>query len=509
MLVRDAASITVGSLFAAQVRLFPARVAIEADGRPVSYAELGGRVNRTAAALAQAGIGHGDRVAILSENRAEFLEAQLAVAKLGAILACQNWRLTPSETQYCLDLVEPKLVLVSPRHAGKLTAITLANAIVCEFGAAWEMRLAAAAPDEPPAVAVPEDPLAILYTSGTTGLPKGAVLTHRSELARIFIMGFDLGMRPGDSSLCWPPLYHMGGMEQALLALLTGGRVFIIDGFDVERIAETIERHRFGWISIMPGSVGRLIEVLERRGTKPAGLTACGVMPDLIPPRQVRRITELLGASYCNSFGATETGTPPLSGGWLPPGHLPLDFAKTPSPNCEIRLVDEADRDVPDGETGELAMRGPTLFSGYWRNEAATATDFRNGWFHMGDLFRRRPDGRFDFVDRAKYLIKSGGENIYPAEIERVLVSHPGVLDAVVVRRADPTWGEIPIALVVAADPALSPADLAALCRRDLAGYKQPKQIRLVPAERITRSTTGKVQRAALEQWVAGGPETV
>ena len=161
---------------------------------------------------------------------------------------------------------------------------------------------------------------------------------------------------------------------------------------------------------------------------------------------------------------------------------------------------------MPDGDVGELAMRGPTLFSGYWRDDAATAEDFRGGWFHMGDMFRRRPDGRYDYVDRRKYLIKSGGENIYPAEIERVLLADPRVADAVVVRRKDARWGEVPVALVVARDAILGCRRTgAARCRAALAGFKQPKEIRLVPPDRIARSTTGKIQRRALEEWVASG----
>jgi len=171
----------------------------------------------------------------------------------------------------------------------------------------------------------------------------------------------------------------------------------------------------------------------------------------------------------------------------------------------EIRLLDEDGRDVEDGSVGELAMRGPTLFSGYWRNEAATAQVFEKSWFHMGDLFRRRADGRFEFVDRAKYLIKSGGENIYPAEIERVLLADPGVADAAVVRRRNARWGEVPVALVVARDASLDLARLAAACRAALAGYKQPKEILVVPAERLARTPTGKIPRAALEAWVALG----
>lgn len=501
-LVARAAASTIGSFFANAVRLFPGRVALEDDHRRSTFAELGARVNRTAALLAGLGVTRGDRVAILSENRAEYIEVELALARLGAIAACQNWRLTPRELDHCVGLVSPRVAIASERFVATLAELSTPTGEILVFGPDWERRLAAMPSDEVPEAAEPEDPYIILYTSGTTGLPKGAVMSHRCELARLLVAPFDLGLRPGNTNLCWPPLYHMGGTEPALHALLTGGRVIVLDGFDPDRIAEKIETERFEWVSIMPGALGRMIETLERRGTRPLGIRTCGVMADLSPPHEVERVAALLGCDFLNCFGATETGTPPLSGRRLRGGDA-SDLGKAPSQGAEIRLVDADDRDVPDGETGELAMRGPTLFSGYWNNEAATGEDFRNGWFHMGDLFRRRPEGLYDFVDRAKYMIKSGGENIYPAEIERVLVGHPDVTDAVVVRRKDERWGEVPVALVVSANPSLNVADLATRCRGELAGYKQPKVIRIVPPERITRSTTGKVQRQELEAWVA------
>ena len=505
VLVGLAAASTVGSLFAAQARISPAKVAIEDGDIRLTYAALNDAANRAANMLARCGVVRGERVAVLSENRAEYLVLQIACAKLGAILACQNWRLSAGELQHCLDLVSPRAVIVSPRHAAKMRDVAIGDAATVEFGPEWEIALRAAADRDPTVAVSPEDALFILYTSGTTGLPKAAVLSHRAELARTLVMPQDLGMRGGDTNLCWPPLYHMGGTEPALHSLLTGGRVIVQDGFDPARIAETLMRESFGWLSIMPGAVGALIAALEKNNMPPQGIGACGVMPDLVAPHEIARVTALLGAPYCNTFGATETGTAPLSGNRIAPGVVPNDLAKSPSPASEIRLVDETDNDVPDGEIGELAMRGPTLFSGYWNDDAATAADFRGGWFHMGDLFRRRTDGRYDYVDRSKYLIKSGGENIYPAEIERVLLADPRVVDAVVVRRKDERWGEVPVALVVTRDANLDPGELSQQCRAALAGYKQPKEIRLVGAERIARSTTGKIQRRALEDWVAAG----
>ena len=175
-------------------------------------------------------------------------------------------------------------------------------------------------------------------------------------------------------------------------------------------------------------------------------------------------------------------------------------MSKRKSGLCDFRLVDPDGEDVADGDPGEAAVRGPTVFSGYWNAEATNARDFKNGWFRMGDLFRRNPDGSYDFVDRAKYMIKSGGENIYPAEIERVLLSDPRVSDAVVVRKRDAKWGEVPVAFVARRDDALSETDIEAVCRKSLAGYKRPKEVHFMRFEDFPRSTTGKILRHEMEK---------
>jgi fatty-acyl-CoA synthase len=178
----------------------------------------------------------------------------------------------------------------------------------------------------------------------------------------------------------------------------------------------------------------------------------------------------------------------------------PTRLSKQQSPFCEVRLVDGDDREVPDGSPGELCMRGPTLFSGYWRAPEVNEKDFRGGWFHMGDVFVRNTDGTLDFVDRVKYLIKSGGENIYPAEIERVMLQDERVADVAVVRRADTRWGEVPVAFVARHDDSLSADVLQQLCRARLAGYKQPKAIYFIAPDEFPRSASGKIQRHELEK---------
>jgi fatty-acyl-CoA synthase len=226
----------------------------------------------------------------------------------------------------------------------------------------------------------------------------------------------------------------------------------------------------------------------------------CGVMADLVPPSEIAEITALLGAPYANTFGATETGCPPCSSSLIPVGVAPSRLSKRQSPFCEVRLVDADDRDVPDGAPGELVMRGPALFSGYFANDEANAHDFRGGWFHMGDVFVRNPDGTLDFVDRVKVLIKSGGENVYPAEIERVMQKDPRVAEVAVVRARDAQWGEVPVAFVARRDDSLTEDDLARMCRAQLAGYKQPKRIYFIALEDFPRSASGKIQRHELEK---------
>jgi fatty-acyl-CoA synthase len=470
-------------------------VALTDGTKSFTYRELDFRARRLAGALAARGVTRGSRVAILSENRTEYLEVFLAAARLGAIVACQNWRLSQRELSHCIDLVEPRVAIASPRHASKL-----AGAIV--LGDDYERALADATSMDDVALLDSEDALLILYTSGTTGLPKGAVLSHRAEIARNLVIRAELGIAAEDTFVAWSPLYHMGAAEWSLGTLMSGGKVIVVDGFDRARLATIVGEEKLGWLLLMPGMVGGFAAELRSRGVRARGVRVCGVMADLVPPNEIADITTLLGAPYANTFGATETGCPPCSSSLIPIGVAPTRLSKEQSPYCEVRLVDADDRDVPDGSPGELCMRGPTLFSGYWRAPEANLHDFRGGWFHMGDVFVRNPDGTLDFVDRVKYLIKSGGENIYPAEIERVLLQDARVADAAVVRRADAKWGEVPVAFVAKKDDALTEAELFARCRTELAGYKQPKEIVFIAFDDFPRSASGKVQRHELEKRV-------
>ena len=496
----------IGALFHSRVAANAAHRAVVDGARVLTYAELEERSNRLANGLLGLGLQRGDRVGLLAHNRLEYLEIELAAAKAGVILAALNWRLGERELTHCINLVAPEVVIVQEDLAPTLDRLELSAHRRIALGPDYEDFLAAAPPRYPDADIDPEDGLVILYTSGTTGLPKGALISHRAMAARAMCYASELGVPIGDNFCAWPPFYHMASTDQSLATLLRGGTVHVVDGYDPDRLIDFLEREATGFFPLMPGMVGPFAAILEARQVKVKGVGVCGAMADLVPREDIAAATRALNAPYNNTFGATETGLPPATSNLIPIGIAPTNLAKRQSAFCELRLVDGDDNEVPVGTPGEVAMRGPTLFSGYWNADEANEHDFRNGWFHMGDVLRRNADGSLDYVDRVKYMIKSGGENIYPAEIEQVMLADARVLEAVVVRAKDHKWGEVPVAFVVPADPGLSADDLMDLCRKNLSSYKRPKDIVFVAEEDLPRSTTGKVQRHELEARLPNRP---
>jgi len=495
--------LTVYDLFREQASARSDHVAIRYGEKKYTYGQLAGRVELVASFLCSKGIGRGDRIAILSENRPEYLEVQLAAAKIGAMVACQNWRLAVPELEHCVNLVSPSLLLHSHRFEKAANVVNKPGTEKICLGPDFEAALANAGSCPAPQNADSEDGLIILYTSGTTGHPKAAVLSHRAEIARMMVLRLDLGIDKNDCYLAWSPMFHMGGTDHSLSTLMMGGSVLLADGFDPATIANVIAQYKLGWLLLVPATIEPLVELLKAEDINIKGVKVVGCMADLVPPAIIAEVSQLLGASFFNSFGSTETGLPPASAGLIPPGTTPENLSKRQSSLCRFRIVDQEGKDCLPGQTGEGIVKGPTLFSGYWNAPEINAREFANGWFHMGDLFRRNSDGSFDFVGRAKYLIKSGGENIYPAEIERVLLSDPRISEAVVVRKPDARWGEIPVAFVSRYTDDIAEQDIEQLCRRELAGYKRPKAIYFVEYEQFPRSATGKILREEVEKWLS------
>lgn len=499
--VAAASGLSLAAMFRKHVRSRPGRTAVEYQGTRLSYAELDRQAALLAGVLEARGCRRGDRVCILSENSPLFLLLTIAALRLGLVVATLNWRLAEREMAHCVELVAPKVTLCSAKLRPRLASIPAAG-VVLEAGAALDEAMAQATPGRAEATH-PEDPLFIIYTSGTTGLPKAAILSARAMLARLMVYVTDYGVDGSDTFIAWSPLFHMASVELSLGSLLLGGKVAILDGPDLDAICDILEAEPVSNLIFFPGMIDATLDHLRRRRPKIRRLKKFGALADLFPPRVLAELTEVLGVPFTNTFGSTETGMPPASAGRLEPGCGFTDLAKTESLLCEVRLADAAGEDVPDGAPGELLMRGPTLFSGYWRNEEATREAFAGGWYHTGDVFQRRPDGRLAYVDRVKYLIKSGGENIYPAEIERVVAAHPGVREAVVVRQPDERWGEVPVLVIEAVGERPAEAELLALCARDLAPYKRPKRILYTGGWDLPRNNTGKIVRAEVEAWAA------
>ena len=483
----------VYSLIAAQARQTPNAPALCGDGQALTYAAMIEAVDAIAAGVAAKGLRRGDRLAVLSENRIDYTLVQIACAKLGVIVACQNWRLADAELRYCIDLVEPSLLLASARFADQ--AIRVAGSVPIVSVDALEGG------DETEPAARPEDILLIIYTSGTTGLPKAATISHRAEIARMSATRLDLRITAEDGYIAWAPMFHMGGTEHLLTTLMSGGQGFVIDGFDADAIVDILERHPIGWLMLVPSTIEPLVAVLKARGVTPHRVRAVGCMADLVPIAEIEAVTSAVGAPYLNSFGATETGMPPLSADLLDIGKMPTSLSKRLSVLTDLRLIDGDGCQVADGEVGEAWVRGPTLFSGYWNAPEANDACFQDGWYRMGDLFRQSDSG-YDFVGRSKYLIKSGGENIYPAEIERLILADTRVADAIVVRAPDPRWGEVPVAVIARTDPGLDEAEVATMLHDKLARYKRPRDVLFVELDEFPRNTSGKILREAVEQIV-------
>ncbi|GAB1256613.1 class I adenylate-forming enzyme family protein [Aurantivibrio plasticivorans] len=489
----------IGALFYASAQSNRQRIALVDGEKRYTYGELDERSNRLANYFLSKGLRSQDRVALLANNCSECYEVFLAAAKVGVIVAALNWRLGDRELNHCVSLVEPSLIITSEDLASNIDRIDAGAPSTLIIGGDYEAQLGASDAVFPDLHIDPEAGLVILYTSGTTGLPKGALISHRAMIARGLQFSSFLNIPDGDTFVAWTPLYHMVAVDQGLAHLLVGSTIYVVDGFQLPKLVEILQHHSMSWFVMVPGMVGLCIGHLKKLNIKPKGVGCIGAMADLIPRAEIAAATEFFDAPFVNSFGATETGLAPATGNYVAIGEAPERLPKRQSTFADIRLVDGSDNEVPVGTPGEVSIAGPTLFSGYWNNNEANESDFRGGRFHMGDVMRRNADGTLEYVDRVKYMIKSGGENIYPAEIESVMTLDERIETAIVVRKLDEKWGEIPVMFIVRRDESLTDTDILSLCEKELSRYKRPKEIYFISDDDIPRSTTGKIQRHELE----------
>ena len=485
----------------------PERVAIDADGQTTTYAQLDARSAGLAAALPALGAGHGARVAVLADNRPETVEVLFACARAGAMLLPLNRRLAPAELAYQLDDAEVDLLLVGPDHDA-LADAALADARVRPRRGpltrdGLDTLAAAATGDDATTSVSDDDPLLLVYTSGTTGRPKGALLTHANCFWTNLSLDRTIDVTTTDVVLQVLPQFHVGGWNvQPLLAWWKGATVVLEADFDPDRVLELIASRG---VTTMMGVPAIYQQLAATSGFDAADLSSLrqAVVGGAPMPEPLIHTWLERGVTLVQGYGLTEAAPNVLG---LPAEHVTdrVGVAGRPYPHVEVALADTSTGAHLDGPaTGELLVRGPNVFAGYWRNPEATADAFADGWLATGDVAERDADGFYRILDRTKDMYVSGGENVYPAEVESVLHAHPAVADAAVIGVPDERWGEAGLAVVVATPRAQVDGDqLRAHCAERLARFKVPREVVFV--DDLPRSSMNKVLKTELADRFAG-----
>ena len=490
----------IPDLAARRAALTPDAVALEepATGRTLTFAELDRRAATAAALMAARGVGEGDRVAILCRNRIAFFELLFACAKLGAILVPLNWRMPPAELDGLLSDCAPRLLFHDAEDSAAVARLRRSPPAI-NLDDDYEALVEAA----PAAGAFrsewPDDGIwYLIYTSGTTGRPKGVIYTFGMAVANLVNIGTAIGLSSSDTTVNFLPLFHTAGINlHTLPTLMAGGRAIVLRGFEAEAIVALLEARRLDTFFAVPTVYQAL---LDHRRFHAAPLSrvrhwGCGGAP--LPDALSERCRDA-GIRVCNGMGMTETGPTAFL---ACPGDAWERIGSVGKPQLlvGVRIVDERGRDVPDGEVGEILFAGPGVTPGYWNAPEATRAAFtEEGWLLSGDLGRRDADGLYWIAGRRKEMFISGGENVFPAEVENVLAAHPDVSEAAVVAAPHPRWGEVGRAFVQLAGGREAPdaAQLEAFCRSRLAPYKVPGSFEFV--RDLPRTAAGKVQKHLL-----------
>jgi fatty-acyl-CoA synthase len=488
----------------------PDKAAIRFAGTTLTYAQLAERIAETARALkSQLGIERGDRVAILANNHPDYLVLLYACARLGAMLVPLNWRLALPEQTYILADASVKVLFVEAAYAERSAALRQVFANVRsvgidfapEAGTSLNALLAGGSGDGRHRQVEHALPLLIVYTSGTTGRPKGAVLRQEALLWNALMSQHMHDMTANDHVLTVLPLFHVGGLNiQTTPALQLGASVSLIPRFTAEAALAAIAEARPTLIVLVPATIQAMLENAAWASTDLASLRAVTTGSTQVPQRLVDAFTRR-GVPVLQVYGSTETCPiavyTRLAGDWRRPGSTGL-----PGLGCEVLILGEDGRQVPVGRTGEVVVRGASVLAEYWRNPAATGEALREGWYYTGDVATTDADGHFYIQDRKENMIISGGENVYPAEVERVLNEHPAIAEAAVVGRADKKWQEVPVALLVRRPGARGEAaEIESFCLAQLARYKVPREY--VWVESLPRNAMGKVQHFRLKAQLA------
>jgi fatty-acyl-CoA synthase len=495
------------SLIERNAAFAPDKPALIFEGDALSYAVFDARIAQTARALkAELGVGRGDRVAILSLNRPDYLVLLYACARLGAILVPLNWRLAVAEQLFILSDATAKVLVLEQAFAGVLPTLeqTLPDttAIGLDFsptrGIAFEALLDGGRGDGRNPHIDLSCPLLIVYTSGTTGRPKGAVLRQEALLWNGVMSQHMHGLNSEDHVLTVLPFFHVGGLNiQTTPALQHGATVTIHARFTPDATLNAFAREKPTLTVLVPATIQAVTDHPAWTSTDLSSLKAVSTGSTIVPPHLIERFVAR-GVPVLQVYGSTETC--PIAIYTRIGGDLAREGSTgLPGLCCEAAIIDDAGRELPAGTSGEITIRGPNVFCEYWGNQIATREALLDGWYRTGDLGLRDADGYFWVHDRKKNLIISGGENIYPAEVERVLLEHPDVSECGVIGRPDPRWDEVPVAYVIRrSDSRVGAEDLQAHVRTQLARFKVPREIVFV--DDLPRTALGKVQHFMLKR---------
>jgi fatty-acyl-CoA synthase len=477
------------------------------EGEILSYAAFGARIAQAARALkAEFGVSRGDRVAILSLNRPDYLVLLYACARLGAMLVPLNWRLAVAEQLFILSDASVKVLVLEQAFAEILPALkkhlpdtaVVGLDFVPAKGRAFDALLTRARGDDRNPHTDLSCPLLIVYTSGTTGRPKGAILRQEALLWNAVMSQHMHGLTSSDHILTVLPFFHVGGLNiQTTPALHHGATVTIHSRFTPEATLAAIARERPTLTVLVPATIQAVTEHPDWISTDLSSLKAISTGSTIVPPHLIDRFVAR-GVPVLQVYGSTETC--PVAIYTRLGGDLSrVGSTGLPGLCCEAAVIDDSGAELPPDTLGEIAVRGPNLFYEYWGNEDATREALHDGWYRTGDIGRRDADGYFWVHDRKKNLIISGGENIYPAEVERVLLEHPDVVECGVIGRPDPRWDEVPVAYVIRRAGCFVEAEnLKAHVLTQLARFKVPRDIVFV--DDLPRTALGKVQHFMLRQ---------
>ena len=477
------------------------------EGETTTYGEMVSAVAAFAGGLSERGVGRGDVVALLSYNCPAFLETVFAANFLGAIVMPINWRLAAPEIRFLLEHSGARVLVCDE------ALVDLANQATHGIDAALVRVTISPAGDDgwttladlyatPVRVApVPtsaDDVHRLMYTSGTTGRPKGVMISHANLAWKNLAHIIEFGFTSSDLGLACGPLYHVGALDLTTTSLIAAGATTILHrSFQASAVVDELERSRVTTVWLAPAMVNAIMALpdIEQRDLSSVRVVING--GEKMPIPLIERIERTFpSAWFADAYGLTET----VSGDtFLDRNSLlsKLGSVGRPCLYLELDIWNEQGRSLPTGERGEIVMRGPKVFKGYWRDPGATAAAFEGGWFHTGDVGTRDEDGYLFIVDRFKDMIVSGGENIASSEVERVLYEHAAILEAAVVGRPDERWGEVPVAFVVLRPDRTATAEvLLEHCRAELARFKVPKDITFLDA--LPRNPSGKVLKREL-----------